>query len=139
MGDMNWDDPKMPGGRASPGDGWRDAWEEAGSPKAEKTTCGRSWRFDRCFVLATSDGGSGGGGGRALGGGGAAAAPPPSLRVARVGLVGREQVGTLTVPNNYGGTNKCKPSDHLGLLVTLSTGESDDDAPAPPDAKKRRP
>ena len=99
MGDMNWDDPKMPGGRASPGDGWRDAWEEAGSPKSEKVTCGRSWRFDRCFVLATS--GGGGSGGRALGGG-ASAAAPPSLRVARVGLVGRDQVGTLTVPHNWG-------------------------------------
>ena len=108
---------------------------EAGSPKAEKTTCGRSWRFD-CSRTAASDGGSGGGGGRALA---AAALGCVVARVARVGLVGREQVGTLTVPNNYGGTNKCKPSDHLGLLVTLSTGESDDDAPAPPDAKKRRP
>jgi hypothetical protein len=130
VGDLNWDDERARGGPApnapllslldNDGDngdngGWKDAWKEAGSPKAHQYTydakenpmLGGSLRrrFDRCVWQSKSH------------------------KVSRIETIGRQALPNLVwnKRNMYNGTSKqvpVAPSDHFGMVVTFSKTKS---------------
>ena len=102
LGDCNWDDTDG----AAPLAGWRDAWEEAGYPRAAQYTYdGRANgmlshryqnRYDRIFVSGKLAG------------------------VSAFELVGTARLPDLTITDRHKRVLPCYPSDHFGALVTLA-------------------
>ena len=99
MGDMNWDDKDTGDPLAILGDGWVDAWQQTGSPRAAAVTCGWSWRLDRCFVFTPEcSSGKDALPGHTLGGTPSPAheaEPPVVISASAVVLLGKAGAGTL--------------------------------------------